>query len=150
MKIERFEDLEVWKDSRRLANLVYKITKKREFARDYGLQDQMRRASVSVMSNIPEGFESRTRAMFVEYLGRAKGSSGELRAQLYLANDQAYITEDEFRQAYDLAESCSKQLGGLMKYLESNPGRQYPTRTGTRTPGKSTLHQSPSNERLED
>lgn len=136
MKIERFEDLEVWKDSRRLANLVYNITKKREFARDYGLRDQMRRAVVSVMSNIPEGFESRTRAMFVEYLGRSKASAGELRAQLYLASDQAYITASEFREAYDLAESCSKQLGGLIKYLESGSGAHYSTRTGTRTSRK--------------
>jgi len=136
MKIDRFEDLEVWKDARRLANLVYELTKKREFARDYGLRDQMRRAAVSVMSNIPEGFESRTRAMFVEYLGRSKGSAGELRAQLYLASDQAYITASEFRQAYDLAESCSKQLGGLIKYLESSSGSRYSTRTGTYTPKK--------------
>jgi four helix bundle protein len=139
MKIERFEDLEVWKDARRLANLVYELTKKREFAKDYGLRDQMRRAAVSVMSNIPEGFESRTRAMFVEYLGRSKGSAGELRAQFYLASDQAYITASEFRQAYDLAESCSKQLGGLIKYLESSSGAQYSTRTGTRTPRKPSV-----------
>lgn len=139
MKIERFEDLEVWKDARRLANLVYELTKKRDFAKDYGLRDQMRRAAVSIMSNIPEGFESRTRAMFVEYLGRSKGSAGELRAQLYLASDQAYVTESEFRQAYDLAESCSKQLGGLIKYLESSSGARYSTRTGTCTPRKPSV-----------
>jgi four helix bundle protein len=139
MKIDRFEDLEVWKDARRLANLVYELTKKREFARDHGLRDQMRRAAVSVMSNIPEGFESRTRAMFVDYLGRSKGSAGELRAQLYLASDQAYVTEGEFGQAYDLLESCSKQLGGLIKYLESSSSAQYSTRTGTLTSRKPSV-----------
>lgn len=121
IKIERFEDLEVWKDARRLAILVYHLTKKREFTKDYGLRDQMRRAAVSVMSSIPEGVESRTRAMFGEYLGRSKGSAGEVRAQLHLASDQQYLTASEFQQAYELAQSCSRQIGGLIKYLESRP-----------------------------
>ncbi len=72
------------------------------------------------------------------YLGRSKASGGELRAQLYLASDQSYVTAAEFRQAYDLAESCSKQLGGLIKYLESGSGAQYSSRTGSRPSRKPT------------
>jgi four helix bundle protein len=81
----------------------------------------MRRAAVSVMSNIAEGFESRTQAMFVEYLGRAKASAGELRAQLYLAMDRKYISDQEFQQSRELAETCSRQIVKLSEYLESRP-----------------------------
>ena len=121
IKIDRFEDLEVWKDARRLANLVYKLTGESRIAKEFGLRDQMRRAAVSIMSNIAEGFESRTQAMFIEFLGRAKGSAGELRCQAYLAFDQMYLLQAGFDEVYQLVESCSKQLAGLMKYLESKP-----------------------------
>jgi len=134
MKIERFEDLEVWKHARRLANLVYRPTGKSLLARDFGLRDQMRRAGVSIMSNIAEGFESRTQAMFVEFLGRAKGSAGELRSQAYLALDQLYLLQAEFDEVYQLVESCSKQLAGLMKYLESKPNTPRIKRTHSSAP----------------
>jgi len=134
MKIERFEDLEVWKHARRLANLVYRLTGKSLLARDFGLRDQMRRAGVSIMSNIAEGFESRTQAMFIEFLGRAKGSAGELRSQAYLALDQLYLLQAEFDEVYQLVESCSKQLAGLMKYLESKPNTPRIKRTHSLAP----------------
>ncbi len=121
IKIDRFEGLEVWKDARRLANLIYKVTGESRLAKDFGLRDQMRRAAVSVMSNIAEGFESRTQAMFIEFLGRAKGSAGELRSQAYVALDQLHLLQAQFDEVYQLVESCSKQLAGLMKYLESKP-----------------------------
>jgi four helix bundle protein len=73
------------------------------------------------MSNIAEGFESRTQALFIEYLGRAKGSAGELRAQLYLAVDRKYLSADEHSQAYTRTEACSKQLARFIQYLESKP-----------------------------
>lgn len=78
--ITRFEDIEAWQTARELINLVYIMTGHGEIARDFGLCNQMRRASVSIMSNIAEGFESRTNSLFLEYLGRAKASAGELRA----------------------------------------------------------------------
>ncbi len=121
IKIDRFEDLEVWKDARRLANLVYKLSGESRLAGDFGLRDQMRRSAVSIMSNIAEGFESRTQPMLIEFLGRAKGSAGELRFQVYLALDQLYLLQAQFDEVYQLVESCSKQLAGLMKYLESKP-----------------------------
>ena len=119
--VERFEDLDVWKRSRKLANLVYDMTDGDLFRRDFVLRDQIRRAVVSVMSNIAEGFESKTQGMFVEYLGRAKASAGELRAQLYLALDRKYIDEKLFETASSEAQICSRQIVSLSRYLESQP-----------------------------
>jgi four helix bundle protein len=118
---KRFEDLEVWQRAKDLTNLIYKFSTDGSFARDFGLRDQMRRASVSIMSNIAEGFESQTQAMFIKYLAYAKGSAGELRAQLYIARDQGYITDEEFDAAFSLAEICSKQLSRFIQYLGSQP-----------------------------
>jgi four helix bundle protein len=69
------------------------------------------------MSNIAEGFESRTQALFVELLGRAKGSAGELRSQAYVARDAGYITQSQFEQLFELAEKCSRQISRFMSYL---------------------------------
>ena len=119
--IRRFEDLDVWKTSRRLTNEVYECTAKKRFDRDFGLRDQIQRAAISVMSNIAEGFESRTQSLFIDFLGRARGSAAEVRSQLYLAFDLDYITQDEFDSAYDLAEKASRQIYRLIEYLESRP-----------------------------
>jgi four helix bundle protein len=81
----------------------------------------MRGAALSIMSNIAEGFESQTQALFIQFLGRAKGSAGELRAQLYIALEQNYMTREEFESISRLAEICSKQLARLIQYLESQP-----------------------------
>ena len=118
---KRFEDLEVWQRAKDLTNLIYKYSADGSFSRDFGLRDQMRRASVSIMSNIAEGFESQTQAMFIKYLGHAKGSAGELRAQLYIAKDQGYISEESFSEMFSLSEICSKQLARFIQYLENQP-----------------------------
>jgi four helix bundle protein len=118
---KRFEDLDVWQSAKELTNLVYRLSSSGTIARDFGLRDQMRRAAVSIMSNIAEGFESLIQAMFIQYLARAKGSAGELRAQLYIALEQEYMTTDEFQSALSLAETCSKQLASFIRYLESQP-----------------------------
>lgn len=118
---KRFEDLEVWQRAKELTNLIYRFSSSGALARDFGLRDQMRRASVSIMSNIAEGFESQTQVLFIKYLGHAKGSAGELRAQLYIAFEQNYLTQDEFNLAISLAETCSKQLARFIQYLESQP-----------------------------
>ncbi|WP_251952568.1 four helix bundle protein [Salinibacter ruber] len=119
--IERFEELEVWKTARKLINRVYEHTQQEPFAKDFGLRDQIQRASVSVMSNIAEGFESRTQSIFVDHLGRARGSAGKVRAQLYVASDQGYLSDAEFEATYDLADKASRQLFRLIQYLESKP-----------------------------
>jgi four helix bundle protein len=118
---KRFEDLDVWQSAKELTNLIYLLSSSGTIARDFGLRDQMRRAAVSIMSNIAEGFESLTQAMFIQYLARAKGSAGELRAQLYIALEQEYMTHNEFQSALSLAETCSKQLASFIRYLESQP-----------------------------
>jgi four helix bundle protein len=117
----RFEELDVWQNAKELTNLIYRLSASGSFARDFGLRDQMRRAAVSIMSNIAEGFESQTQAMFMQYLAHAKGSAGELRAQLYVALEQEYMTSDEFQSAFSLAETCSRQLASFIRYLESQP-----------------------------
>ncbi|MBE7536611.1 MAG: four helix bundle protein [Anaerolineales bacterium] len=118
---KKFEELEVWQRSKELTNLIYKCSTDGAFARDFGLRDQMRRAAVSIMSNIAEGFESSTQSIFIQYLGRAKGSAGEVCAQLYIAKDQGYISDEDFSSLFSMTEICSKQLARFIQYLESQP-----------------------------
>lgn len=119
--ITRFEEIDAWKSSRQLTNIVYGLGNQIGFNRDFGLRDQIRRAAVSIMSNIAEGFESRTDVQFINFLGIARGSAGEVRAQLYIALDQKYITEEQFKETYTIAEKCARQLAKFIAYLESNP-----------------------------
>src|SRR4030042_3964019 len=119
--ILKFEDIEAWQTARELTRLVYDLTRHGEFARDYGLCDQMRAASLSIMSNIAEGFESRTQLLFTEYLGRAKASAGELRAQAYVAKDIDYLDQKEFSQLFELCDKCSRQIARFMQYLAQQP-----------------------------
>lgn len=119
--ITRFEEIQAWQTARELTSVIYEISNKGAFARDFGLRDQIRRAAVSIMSNIAEGFESRTRALFVDYLGRAKASAGEVRAQLYVALDVDYIDLEEFKRLQLLIEKCSGQLSKFISYLEQVP-----------------------------
>jgi four helix bundle protein len=118
--IHRFEEIEAWQTARQLTKTVYELSSSGSFARDFGLRDQMRRASVSIMSNIAEGFESRTSGLFLEFLGRAKGSAGELRAQFYVAKDADYLTKEQFTSLSAVCEKCSGQISRLMAYLKSN------------------------------
>lgn len=122
--ITRFEEIEAWKTSRQLTNVVYEAGNQTGFNRDFGLRDQIRRASVSVMSNIAEGFESRTDVQFINFLGMAKASAGEVRAQIYVALDQHYISEEQFRNLYGLAETCARQIARFIAYLETNPRKR--------------------------
>lgn len=122
--ITRFEEIEAWKSARQLTNMIYSLGNQTGFNRDFGLRDQIRRASVSVMSNIAEGFESRTDVQFINFLGMAKASAGEVRAQLYVALDQNYITEEQFNQAYALAQSSARQIAKFIAYLEANPRKR--------------------------
>lgn len=120
-KINRFEEIGAWQTARELTIQVYNLSRQGEFARDFILSDQMRRASVSIMSNIAEGFESRTQTMFNEYLGRAKASAGELRAQVYIAKDINYIDQSDFSMLFELCDKCSRQISKFMQYLELKP-----------------------------
>jgi four helix bundle protein len=117
---KKFEEIECWKKARELTRQIYKITGQRAFARDFGLRDQIRRASVSVMSNIAEGFDRSGTAEFVHFLAIAKGSAAEVRCQLYVAVDQGYIPEDYFVELNELAAETGNMVGGLMKYLRGS------------------------------
>jgi four helix bundle protein len=119
--ITRFEEIEAWKTSRELTRMIYALTEQGQFAKDFGLKNQIQRAAVSVMSNIAEGFESRTQAQFLEYLGRSKASAGEVRCQLYIALDLKYLTQERFHQVFDLADKSSRQIARFMDYLETHP-----------------------------
>jgi four helix bundle protein len=119
--IKRFEDMDVWQTSRELTRQVYELTRNEMFAKDFGLCNQMRRASVSIMSNIAEGFESRTNMLFKDFLGRANGSAGELRAQLYVACDIGYISDKDFSDLIGLCEKTSKPISRFIQYLEQQP-----------------------------
>ena len=119
--INRFEEINAWKAARDLANLIYRLSDQDKFNRDFGLRDQIRRAAVSVMSNIAEGFESQTQAMFIKYLHQAKASAGEVRSQLYIALDQDYISDEEFRASIDLTKKISSQIYRFIVYLRSKP-----------------------------
>lgn len=94
--------------------------KAKEFSRDFGLKNQMRRASVSTMSNIAEGFERGGNQEFIQYLATAKGSSGEVRSQLYVALDEGYITRAQFDEMYNDATTVSRMISGFMEYLRKS------------------------------
>ena len=119
-RLERFEDIDAWKKARALAKATYKITATGEFARDFGLRDQLRRAAISVVSNIAEGFERGGDKEFLQFLSLAKGSCGEVRAQLYVALDQAYINDAQFQELSEKAVEVSRLIAGLMKYLSAS------------------------------
>jgi four helix bundle protein len=117
-KVERFEDLIAWQKARVLTRDVYKMTASGEFSRDYGLKDQIRRAAVSIMSNIAEGFERGRPSEFHQFLSVAKASCAELRAQLYVSLDAGYITDELFHELMLKAMEVGRIIGGLRSAVE--------------------------------
>lgn len=113
-----FEELIAWRKARELAKEIYQVTSAGEFARDFGLKDQIRRAAVSIMSNIAEGYDRGGRSEFHQFLVIAKGSCAEVRSQLYVAYDVAYINEDQFHDMKFRTEEISKILSGLRKHVQ--------------------------------
>ncbi len=112
-KVSKFEDLVAWQKSRDLTRENYRITNKDGFARDFGLRDQIRRASISVMSNIAEGFDRATRTEFHQFLVIAKSSCAEVRSQLYVAYDAGHIGKPEFDGLMTKAEEVARIVNGL-------------------------------------
>ena len=126
---QRFEDIEAWQRAWELTREIYTISNKGPFSKDFGLRGQVRRASVSIMSNIAEGFERGGTKEFVQFLSVAKGSSGELRSQLYVALDQGYLNEDVFDWLFTTALETSRMISGLINYLRKSKmkGTKYKT-----------------------
>ena len=119
-KIERFEEMEAWKCARRITQLIYQISSGGAFAKDFALVDQIRRAAISIMSNIAEGFERNGDREFVQFLTISKGSCGEVRAQLYVALDQKYVDASKFAEIEGKLVETSRMLSGLIKYLRQS------------------------------
>ena len=113
-----FEEIEAWKKSRELVRAIHQATSLGAFSKDYGLRDQIRRASVSIMSNIAEGFEREGTKEFVQFLSMAKASAGEVRSQLYVALDQDYIGQMQFEGLSLKVSEVSKMISGLITYLK--------------------------------
>jgi four helix bundle protein len=119
--IQRFEDLLAWQKARSLSKEIYLLTSKGRFARDFALCNQIRRASISVFSNIAEGFERGGNREFQQFLAAAKGSTGEVRAQLYLALDLLYIDVQQWSLLNDATIQTSSMISGLISYLAKKP-----------------------------
>src|ERR1041385_1087769 len=117
---QTFEEIEAWQKARALTRRIYDVSDIGAFARDFGLLDQIRRACVSIVSNIAEGFERSGTGEFVQFLSAAKGSSGEVRAQLYVALDRNYIDQATFRELNQEATQVSRMISGLMAYLRQS------------------------------
>ena len=124
---ETFEELHIYERARELTNAVYALTREGSFARDAGLVDQMRRAAVSVMSNIAEGFERGSTTEFIQFLYIAKGSCGEVRAQLRIARDQEYLNPADDTRLHDLARQTSGMITNFIAHLQGSDyrGRKY-------------------------
>jgi four helix bundle protein len=118
--ISTFEELEAWQRARELVRVIYNCSGAGGFAKDFALRDQIRRAVVSVLPNIAEGFERSGDREFVQFLATAKGSCGEVRAQLYAALDQGYVTDEQFATASAVAIEVSKLIAGLMRYPQQS------------------------------
>jgi four helix bundle protein len=116
--VKKFEELEVWQHARKLVREVYRVSGSGHFSRDFGLRDQLRRASISILSNIAEGFERAGNKEFSHFLYMAKGSAGELRAQLYVALDLNYFSTEDFRNLSTSSETIARQLSAFIKYLQ--------------------------------
>lgn len=117
-KFERFEDIVAWQKARVLVSEIYKTSSDGKFSKDYGLKDQIRRAAVSIMSNIAEGFARRTNKEFARFLYISHGSVAEVQSLLYVALDQHYINETIFKTLYAACDEISKMISGLISYLE--------------------------------
>ena len=114
---KRFEDIRAWQRAREVTSLVYSITKTGKFGRDFGLRDQIRRSSVSVMANIAEGFSRRSDKDFAYFLNISRSSAAEVQSHLYVALDQGYIEVADFEMIYNKLEETSRMIFGLARHL---------------------------------
>ncbi len=142
MKIERFEDIEGWQLGRELTRLVYAVTRKGDFAKDFGLRNQIQAAAGSIMHNIAEGFDAGSNAEFIRFLRYAKRSSTEVQSELYVALDERYVTRTEFEKLYEMARLTRSKIGAFIKYLAEYERRrktQRKPRTDNPEPGTGNL-----------
>ena len=115
--IQKFEDIQAWQEARTLVKMVYQLTNKDKFSKDFGMRDQIRRASVSVMNNIAEGFDCESKIEFSRFLGIARRSAVEVQSMLYAALDVEYIDQNEFDIHYEQARKTKALVGGFKRSL---------------------------------
>jgi four helix bundle protein len=120
LKIERFEDIESWEKARELTKSMYVLTRRNEFAKEYGLKDQIQRACVSIMANIAEGFDSGSKKSFIVFMRYAYRSAFEVQSLLYITFDCNYITKNEFDDSIMLTGDIKNLIGGFIQYLQKN------------------------------
>ncbi|HSW52366.1 MAG TPA: four helix bundle protein [Sulfuricaulis sp.] len=118
--LQSFQELEVWKSAREFVQEVYRITRVGSLSKDYALCNQMRRASISIMANIAEGFERDGNAEFIQFLSVAKASSGEVQALLFIALDQDYLSEPVFERLRNMSNRINRQIAGFIAYLRKS------------------------------
>ena len=126
MKITRFEDLDCWQEARRIVNRIYNVLSVKEFKKDFSLCDQIKRAAVSIMANIAEGFSRKGNKEFIQFLFISKSSAAEVQSHLYVALDQGYITQDKFDELYNDLDKVQRMISNLIKYLNSTLNRNQP------------------------
>jgi four helix bundle protein len=115
--IKVFEDIDAWQQARLLSKEIFELTNVGTFSKDYGLRDQINKASGSIMDNIAEGFERGGTREFIQFLAIAKGSTGEVRSQLYLALDRNHLTKDQYAMLIESTTKISKMINGFIMYL---------------------------------
>ena len=118
MKIERFEDVDTWKYARKLVNMIYDISDKTYFSKDFSLKNQIRSASVSIISNMAEGFDRSSDREFTQFLVIARASASEVKSQLYVALDRGYMEHGDFKVIYEQANSVINLINGFIRYLK--------------------------------
>ena len=120
MAVDRFEDLVAWQKARVLTSKIYSATRLGSFSKDFGLTDQIRRAAVSIGSNIAEGFERGNNKEFLVFLGVAKGSAGEVRSQLHTAYDVSHLSAEQYSFLLNMSEEVSRLITGLIRSLRKS------------------------------
>lgn len=115
---QRFEDIQAWQKAKSLTIEIYRITCEDKFSKDYGLKDQIRRASVSIMANIAEGFGRKTNKDFAHFLVQAHGSAAEVQSHLHIALGLNYINQETFSNLYNELDHISRMIMSLCKHLQ--------------------------------
>jgi four helix bundle protein len=118
---KQFEDLEVWQAAKNVVVQVYRLTRDRMLAKDYGFKDQLQRAAVSIMANIAEGHERGGSREYIQFLYIAKGSAAEARSLVHVGKDLGYLSEQQRSDILDQLVGIARQLGGFIRYLEKGP-----------------------------
>jgi four helix bundle protein len=128
MTITRFEDILAWQAARELCKTVYTLSGENTFSKDFGLRDQTRKAAISIMANISEGFDSHSNPEFIQFLYYALRSTSELQSHFYIGQDQRYLTETQFTAVYEHASKVKSMIFAFIDYLRTHkrPVRIYP------------------------